>query len=129
MYIAFSAILFSLLQLVISDSFTIDKIPLCPLVEPTSDTEFSCLMPFFYCNRTIKEKKILTEEIEHAEHANSRDIRNTAFHYQYNFFERSYNWTENHWSIRLAGGLKINGIDAEFVETSRFECIADRFAI
>ena len=54
--------------------------------------------------------------------------RNTAaFHYRYNFYEKSFNWRENDWSIRLVGGLVIKGIDAQFIGRDSFETLAKKF--
>ena len=123
----FSGITYSLLQSVVSDSFTINNIPLCTLVKPEVDTSF--LLPFFHCNGTIKKKCQLQTHLSAAEALSKKEAKNSAFRYHYNFYEKSFNWTENDWSIRLVGGLKLNGIEAEFVGLSTFECLTDEFDI
>ena len=52
----------------------IDQILMCPLVQ---DVLF--LLPFFHCNHTIKDQKVLEPEVSKAESCGS-GARNTAFH-------------------------------------------------
>ena len=119
MHTAFSSVPFSLLLSIVSivsDNIIIDSIPMCCLAQPDMDTSF--LLTFFGSNQMIKEKQVLTRELEAAEQTGTRNA--AAFHYRYNFYEKLFNWQENDWSIRLVvlharTTTNVNG----FVGTSR----------
>lgn len=66
---------YSVMQLLLSECFTIDNVSPCQVIENQQDVDASFLLPFFHCNSTIKKLKKLTNELGHAETLNKVEAK------------------------------------------------------